>query len=389
MKKSDLSRLSLFLAGIASKLDTPDDFVSCTVTFRSGGKAFPGVLTYTDAYRYTFCGVTRTVTPVDFAKAVSDDAARYDALTLVLRERGSATTLTADARGVRTERTAEPLPDDDETDSAYNTRLLSQREYILRPDRAAPLLKAIGLMADDGKLKNDRVRKLNQIEMFLDRVRPTLEALDVPTVEVLDCACGKSYLSFALNYFLRDVMHKKCYVTGVDISEDVIRESTRIAEALGYRNMRFIREDLSVYIPDRKPTLVVSLHACDTATDMALGLAIREQAPAIACVPCCHKELLSSFRAPGVDAFTSHGILRARLNDVLTDGLRVLKLESVGYDVRVVEYVSPLDTPRNLLITARRTASDNPRARQAYNDMCRTMGVCPAIERYAVMNPDP
>ena len=189
-------------------------------------------------------------------------------------------------------------------------------------------------------------------------------------------------MSFALNYLLRDVMRRKCRITGVDISPGVIRESQRIADELGYRNMEFLCRNLAAYTPE-SPSLVLSLHACDTATDMALGLGIRSGAQAIACVPCCHKELLASFRAPGVDAFTRHGILRARLNDVLTDGLRVLKLESLGYETSVVEFVSPLDTPKNLLITARRTSDENPRARQEYEEMCRTMGVRPAVERYA------
>ena len=190
-------------------------------------------------------------------------------------------------------------------------------------------------------------------------------------------------MSFALNYFLRDVLHRKCFITGVDISEGVIRESRRIADELGYRNMEFLCRDLREYTPEH-PSLVLSLHACDTATDMALGLGIRSGAQAIACVPCCHKELLDSFRAPGVDAFTRHGILRARLCDVLTDGLRVLKLESLGYETSVVEFVSPVDTPKNLLITARKTGGENPRAKKEYDDMCAAMGVFPAIEQYSM-----
>ena len=126
-----------------------------------------------------------------------------------------------------------------------------------------------------------------------------------------------------------------------------------MAERLGYRNMTFQQADLRVYQPPEKVTAVISLHACDIATDLALGTAIRAQAKYIACVPCCHKELLDQYELPeGLDALTRHGVFRARFNDVLTDSMRALKLEAEGYKVSVVEYISPLDTPKNLLIRA-------------------------------------
>ncbi len=394
MKRTDIPRLRVLLSGISSRLtENSDYFISCSVEFRTGAKTLTGSLTpAAEGYLYVFGADRRTLDAGGFAEAVAGAAPAYDGLTLVYRERGASITVEADERGVRSRRTSETASEASSAAPAsasvlHNEHLLSDREYVLHPSEAAPLLRAIGLLTADGKLRNDKIRKFNQINAFLIRLRPLLESIEGETVTVLDCGCGKSYLSFALNYYLREVMGRKCFITGVDISEGVIRESRRIADELGYRNMEFLCRDLRDYTP-QSPSLVLSLHACDTATDMALGLGIRSQAQAIACVPCCHKELLSTYHAPGVDAFTRHGVLRARLCDVLTDGLRVLKLESLGYETSVVEFVSPVDTPKNLLITARRTGRENPRAAKEYEDMCRTMGVYPAVERYSIVLQD-
>ena len=360
MKKTDLPKLRVFLSGISSRLaENADYFISCTVEFRSGAKTMKAALTCPDGtLLYTFGAERGPVDAAGFADAVMRAAPAYDGLTLTYRERGAVILIEADDRGVRTKRTSGEAGET----SAHDAHLLSERDYILRPSQAAPLLRATGLLTEHANLRHDTTRKFTQIDAFLTRVRPLIESIDAETVSVLDCACGKSYLSFALNYFIRDVLHRKCFITGVDISEGVIRESRRIADELGYRNMEFLCRDLREYTPEH-PSLVLSLHACDTATDMALGL---------------------GFRAPGVDAFTRHGILRARLCDVLTDGLRVLKLESLGYETSVVEFVSPVDTPKNLLITARKTGGENPRAKKEYDDMCAAMGVFPAIEQYSM-----
>ena len=388
MKRTDQQKLRVLLAGLSARLsENGAYFLSCSASLRTGARTLQGTLTPAEGgYLWTFGAEKRLLSPEGFADAVLDAAPAYDGLTLVYRERGAVITVEADERGVRSRRSAEAAEADEAPafDAVqHNEHLMSKHDYILQPSQAAPLLRAIGLLTADGKLRNDKIRKFNQIDAFLTRLRPLLESIGAETVTVLDCACGKSYLSFALNYFLRDVLHRKCFITGVDISQGVIRESQRIAGELGYRNMEFLCRNLAAYTPE-SPSLVLSLHACDTATDMALGLGIRAGAEAIACVPCCHRELLDRFRAPDLEGITRHGILRARLNDVLTDGLRVAKLESMGYETQVVEFVSPTDTPKNLLITARRTGRENEKARQEYDAMCRYLGVRPAVERYSV-----
>lgn len=200
-------------------------------------------------------------------------------------------------------------------------------------------------------------------------------------IVLLDCACGKSYLSFVMNYYIHEVLHRRCRVIGVDIKEHVIDESRAMAKRLGYHNMTFICADLRTYQPPKNVTAVISLHACDIATDLALGTAIRAKAKYIACVPCCHKELLDQYTMPGLEPLTKFGVFKARFNDVLTDSMRALKLEAEGYKVSVVEYISPLDTTKNLLIRATRTGKVNHRAKAEYDAVRRTLGTTSELDR--------
>lgn len=192
---------------------------------------------------------------------------------------------------------------------------------------------------------------------------------------------AKSYLSFVMNYYLHEVLHRRCRVIGVDIKEHVIDESRAMAKRLGYHNMSFQCADLRVYQPPKNVTAVISLHACDIATDLALATALRARAKYIACVPCCHKELLDQYTMPGLEPLTRHGVFKARFNDVLTDSMRALKLEAEGYKVSVVEYISPLDTPKNLLIRAVRTGRENRRAKSDYEAVRRTLGTTSELDR--------
>ena len=245
-------------------------------------------------------------------------------------------------------------------------------------------MRVLGYLTEDGKIKNDKIRKYNQTERFIELIAPMFDGFsEKDEISVVDCACGKSYLSFVLNYYLWEVKRIKARFTGIDISENVVAESRRMAEELGYKNMEFICEDLRFYNGGEDPDVVISLHACDTATDMALGYAIRRGAKKIICVPCCHKELLDKYKKEDLAPIIKHGVMRARLNDILTDGIRMAKLEAEGYDVSCVEYCSPLDTPKNLLIRAEKRRKSDSAAEKAYYGLISELGVSPSVEFYS------
>ena len=383
MQTADAAKLKLLLAGISARLTKNKDFfVQATGTFISGKKKFEARLVREgEDYRLRFQGTERTVDAEAFCMFFAEQAEKYDEAVLEYTERSSVVTLSVTARGVQMKQ-AERQATAEEKAAAANPLLDPNRQYLIRVDRAAALLREIGILTADGKLKNDMIRKYNQIDHYVELVAPMFTQDDSDDeIVLLDCACGKSYLSFVMNYYLHEVLHRRCRVIGVDINEHVIAESRAMAKRLGYHNMRFQCADLRTYQPPADVTAVISLHACDIATDLALATAIRARAKYIACVPCCHKELLDQYTLPGLESLTKFGVFKARFNDVLTDSMRALKLEAEGYKVSVVEYISPLDTPKNLLIRATRVGRDNPRARREYDAVRTLLGTTSELDR--------
>ena len=382
MQKGDLAKLRLLLSGIAARLDKNRDyFVQADCTFTSGKKKFPAKLTRAEEnYVLRFQGSTRPADADSFCAFFIEQAEKFDESMLVYTERSTVVALSVTARGVQMKQ-AEREATAEEKSAAANPLLDSGRQYLIRVDQAAALLREIGILTAEGKLKNDMIRKYNQIDHYVELVAPMFEKDDSEEIVLLDCACGKSYLSFVMNYYLHEVLRRRCRVIGVDINEHVIEESRAMAKRLGYHNMVFQCADLRTYQPPKNVTAVISLHACDIATDLALSTAIRARAKYIACVPCCHKELLDQYTLPGLEPLTKYGVFKARFNDVLTDSMRALKLEAEGYKVSVVEYISPLDTPKNLLIRAVRTGQDNARARQEYDAVRRVLGTTSELDR--------
>ncbi len=383
MQKGEKNKLKLLLVGIQARLkQNRDYFVAAEFMFRSGGKKFKAVLkpVGADALTLVFQGTERPMDAEEAMDFFSKQTELYEESVLTYTERGTVVTITVNAKGVnmkQTEQKAAPAAQA----AAANPLLDSGRKYLIQADKAAPLLREIGILTAEGKIRNDMIRKYNQIDHYVELVAPMFEQDDSKEILLLDCACGKSYLSFVMNYYLRDVLRRRCRIIGVDINPHVVEESRKMADRLGYHNMEFIAADLRTYQPPKNVTAVISLHACDIATDLALGTAIRAQAKYIACVPCCHKELLDQYRLPGLEPLTKFGVFKARFNDVLTDSMRALKLEAEGYKVSVVEYISPLDTPKNLLIRAVRTGKDNPKARAEYDSVRALLGTTSELDR--------
>lgn len=373
MEKKTIAKLRLFFSGLESRHQEQQDFFKdMNIAFKSGTKTFTA--SYKDGQLY----MNKEIVDADFSdalEAVLSEAVKYESLEAVYCERGTNVIITADARNVNI-RYEEPKPE-------AEVKVESRRDYLIKASKAPELLKEIGIMTKDGKVKNDMIRKYNQIDHFIEVVEPILRNMDPnEPLTIMDCACGKSYLTFVLNYYIREVMKRSCYFIGIDYSEGVIKSSIERAERLGYRNMEFIQEDLRTYVPSRKIDMVVSLHACDIATDYAISAAIRAESGSMVIVPCCHKEMIDQIDAEDLVPLYKHNIFRARLNDLLTDSLRSLFIESYGYEVSALEYISPLDTPKNLMIRAVKTSPENAEARKQYQDMKKFFNVSPTMENY-------
>ena len=256
-------------------------------------------------------------------------------------------------------------------------------EGPIRLPEAHGLLHAIGIATQDGRIRADRMRKYAQVNRFVDLIAEYLERISPKRrIQVLDAGCGKSYLSFVVNYYIREVLRRDCRIVGIDVNEDRVRDSELIRQQLGYDNMEFRCGTIRQYRPSEPLDLLLSLHACDTATDEAIAVGLNLGARLILLVPCCQHELLSQLQDNPLRHITRHPLYRARLADLLTDALRTCALEAAGYDVSVVEYVSPLDTPKNLMIRAERVGGRNRAALARYRELADMFGVSPVLEEW-------
>ncbi|EGT3689539.1 SAM-dependent methyltransferase [Clostridioides difficile] len=382
MNKQSIGKLNMFFMGITQRnLDNRDFFIELEVIFKSGRKEFKGIAIEEDnKYKFNFKGKSDLYTFNELLKNISKEAENYDGLVFKYVERGTSVVIEGDNKKVNVKYldNKEEVPKIDE----FTASQIKNRDYYVKVGQANALLKEIGVLTKDGKIKNDKIRKYNQIDHFVELIDNILKEIkDKDCITILDCACGKSYLSFVLNFYIKEVLKKNCYFIGIDYSDVVIEASKNMAKNLGYKNMSFIKEDLTNYTPNRDVDLVISLHACDTATDMAIGLGIRAKSEAIVVVPCCHKELLGQYRYEAMEPILKHGVFKARFADLITDGLRTLLLEGNGYDTSVVEYISPLDTPKNLMIRAIKTKTNNDKALKEYKELKSQFGVEPTLEK--------
>ena len=373
MISQSIAKVNLFLQSLCVKLEENNDiFKSILVTYKSGVKEYFLKIYYEDSLVVDYLGEKREIKIKDIPYVISKELDKYDSVVIDYIDRISTLEIVADNKNVYS--TNKKTSSED---IVVKNSTVGGREYIIKGESSEPLLKAIGIMADNGKIKNDMVRKYNQIDRFIELISDIDFSKDS---NILDCACGKSYLSFAVNYYVTEILKKKCFVYGIDYNEDVIKASNKIKEQLNYNNMQFLKEDLREFYLNKKIDLVISLHACDIATDYAIYSGIKHKSKAIICVPCCHKELSNQIKYEPFSDILKHGIFNRRFCDILTDALRTLLLEANGYKVSVVEYTSPLDTPKNIMLKAIKVSSKNEKALKKYYELKKQFGVNPTLE---------
>jgi len=389
MNKQNIDKLNLFLLGLTNRFQEDSSiFKGINITFTAGLKKFKGIGSYDEGkIRYNFNTKTEILDIESLFKRVILEVEKYETLSVVYRERGTDIQILADNKSVKMKNieVKEDLEvkEVSESHNTLGTSTLLNRDYYIKVGKADDLLKEIGIMTKEGKVKNDKIRKYNQIDHYVELLEGVLDSLPKnTTINILDCGCGKSYLTFVLNYYLTEVKKIKCHFIGLDHSDAVIAASKKMSVNLGYRNMEFHALDIHSYIPEKNIHVVMSLHACDTATDMALALGIKVGSDVIIAVPCCHRELLSQFNYSPFKGILKQGILKSRMADILTDGMRTLMLEAKGYEVSVVEYISPLETPKNLMIRAIKTNQENPASMDEYMSLMGSLNVYPALYSY-------
>lgn len=245
------------------------------------------------------------------------------------------------------------------------------------------LLKALDILTADGKIRSDKFRKYEQINHFIELIREQLEKVSrQQRINVVDCGCGKSYLSFVMNYFLSKKLGKRCKFFCLDTSASLIEKCQEMQAELDYANMAFQQCRIMDFELPTDIDILCSLHACDTATDEAIALGIKANAALIMVVPCCQSEILNQLTTHPLSSITRHGVFGVKFADLLTDALRTLLLEANGYKTRAIEFVSPIHTPKNILILAEKIQSQNSMALKQYRELIDMFQLSPALERF-------
>lgn len=228
-----------------------------------------------------------------------------------------------------------------------------KKHYILQEGIPVPFLQDLGVMTQEGKIVRTKFDKFRQINRFLEFIEDILPQLEKKReVTILDFGCGKSYLTFAMYYYLHELKHYDIRIIGLDLKADVIRHCSELAEKYGYEKLTFLEGDIADYEGVDAVDMVVTLHACDTATAYALAKAIGWGAKVILSVPCCQHELNGQMKNEILEPVMKYGLLKERFAALVTDGLRAEYLESAGYHVQVLEFIDMEHTPKNILLRA-------------------------------------
>ena len=228
-----------------------------------------------------------------------------------------------------------------------------KKQYLLDETRIHPFLVRLGVQAEDGKIKKQKYDKFKQINRFIEFIDDSLVHLPKDKqIRILDFGSGKSYLTFALYHYLKVEKGLNIRVTGLDLKKEVIEECNHIAQDLQYDDLEFLVGDINDYNEETAVDMVVTLHACDVATDMALARAVRWGAKVILSVPCCQHELNRQLQAPELSIMTQHGLIKERFAALATDSIRAEILSFVGYETQILEFIDMENTPKNILIRA-------------------------------------
>ena len=261
-----------------------------------------------------------------------------------------------------------------------------KKRYILDTDEVIPFLVDLGVQTKEGKIVDKKYKKYKQINRFLEFVKDVLPELpkDRP-VKIIDFGCGKSYLTFAVYYYLHIMNGRDVEMIGLDLKKDVIAHCNRMAEKYEYASLHFLEGDISTYDGADSADMVITLHACDVATDFALDKAVHWNAKVILSVPCCQHELNAQIENDMLEPLLKYGILKERFAALLTDALRANLLEQNGYEVQILEFIDMEHTPKNLLIRAVKRGEKADKKKEklenSYKTLCDELNAHGTLEK--------
>lgn len=301
-------------------------------------------------------------------------------ITYLANKKGEITVLT---KKIKTQTVSSPL-----------TSLTKKKQYLLQEGTPVPFLVLLGVMAPDGKVINSKYDKFRQINRYLefinDIIPEVMSSVKDRPLRIVDFGCGKSYLTFAAHYFLTQIKKIPVEITGLDLKQEVIDYCNKIAKELNCSGLTFATGNIADYNHKTNPDIVITLHACDTATDFALEYAIKHDCKAILCVPCCQHELNQQLNrnCQGLkekeNAFApllKYGLIKERFAALATDALRGEYLESQGYNVQMLEFIDMEHTPKNILIRAVKTGKAKQESKKEADALTEALGLEPTLKK--------
>lgn len=264
-----------------------------------------------------------------------------------------------------------------------------EKNYIIKSGMSIPPLVDLGIFTKEGKVVSSMYDKFKQINRFVEIIDDVVSAIDKNELRIVDFGCGKSYLTFILYHYLVNIKGKKAKITGLDLKEKVIEDCNKLAKNYGYDGLEFLCGDIADFKCDESIDMVITLHACDTATDLALFHAVNWGAEAVFSVPCCQHELNGQIKSEKLSALCKYGLVKERFSALATDSLRGCLLENQGYAVNLMEFVDMAHSPKNILIRAvKKNVSEKKRvsARKEAERLIDEFGFDPCFYRLLSQN---
>ncbi len=257
-----------------------------------------------------------------------------------------------------------------------------KKNYIIPEDEPCKFLEILGVMNEKGKVFKDKYDKFRQINKYLEFIRDIKDELNKKKkIRIVDFGSGKAYLTFALYYYINEVLGVEAEITGIDLKKDVVEFCNDTAKKLEYKNLKFLWGDIKTFTEFEGIDMIVTLHACDIATDMAIAHGIKWKSRIIMVVPCCQHEIFTQIKNESMSPLLKHGILKERISSLVTDAARGNLLEVVGYNVQFVEFIDMEHTPKNIMIRAIYNGQKNEKALVEYMRYKEFWSIEPYLEK--------
>lgn len=272
----------------------------------------------------------------------------------------------------------EKAPSRNTFDLSHNRK----KNYIIEENKPCNFLQALGVMDEHGKVFHKKYDKFRQINRYLEMIADCVPHLQTDRrIQVVDFGCGKAYLTFAMYYYFVELKKLDVDIIGLDLKTDVIETCSQLGKSLDYKHLHFVQGDIKNFTGLKQVDMVVSLHACDTATDESLAKAVSWDADVILAVPCCQHELFKKIHNPVMETMEKHGLIKERLSSLITDSIRANALEIMGYNTQMLEFIDMEHTPKNILIRAYKTDEMNEDALKEYKEFTNFWHAKPYIEQ--------